>query len=112
MTDEVEYDRIRPDKEDQFRAEGWRLRVFREARDPEDAVSSLTEICRERVHPEQILNPDARHIAESRSTGFLSPDEVRWIRDRLIELYPLTDEEIEEMKNAKSQSSGSSEGSH
>ena len=57
---------------------GWRLRVSREEGDCE------IEIAEEIVHPEQVDNPEARHMRRN-ARAILMLAEARWLRDALTD---------------------------
>ena len=62
---------------------GWRLRVERESVGFGGVI-----ISEERVHPEQISNPDARFVAEADVIS-LTWDEFMWVRAQLDAIHEL-----------------------
>ena len=85
ITDDLDFERYLPDPDPKLAGEGWRLRVSCEGRGEGVSVE------RERVLPEQLHNPDARAVLESRSFGLMHHDEVRWLHALLGEVVAMLD---------------------
>lgn len=67
--------------------DGSRLRVERDAREEDHP---LIEVAIEQVLPEQMLNPDARHIRRG-TVVTIAEGELGWVHERLGEVCALVD---------------------
>lgn len=77
----ADFTRVRPSVDSHL---GWRLRVDKQ----ED---ELTEIYEERVLPEQVANPQARHVSEFKRIN-LTWEDVKWLHATLGELIKESDD--------------------
>jgi hypothetical protein len=74
-----------PDPDDFLRKEGWRLVVMVDEPD-EPGTTHQVMVEHQRVLPEEVSNPEANAILETKGLGILCMEEVRWLHARLGEV--------------------------